>query len=439
MSGTVVFHLYYENAPPLGSLTVVDGEPVADGIGERVASMVPVLVAGKMLGPADGDAWLRGISDRMQGYVVGTYMQADDMPEERAWTEEEAAKHPKYPAGAEVGGEKVGGRWKPTGGVGAAVEWNEELAQHYENEGWMEDVVPVLFQPNETDISLGVDTVLYLDSQIEEQKDAASMTLADELGTPEAIAALAESDEIAGQFISMGLDFATARAVKDGAEPLLGAVGHDWEDATPQQRAEWLSDRYVRYALTSGYVHQWAIAATDAHVLSLATQMAVAAEFGLPDEVRNNWGEGGFGGFGETARQDARDLLGRSEEAGALRALVRANYDATQKGLSKARIQRVLVTRGVVTRPPEVPTEAPIFGIKIMKGDKWKGRTRSNPISSWTIARSVARSFGDYLITTEVPASHVFSTAMYGLGCMSESEVILLGGDINATVERNNR
>jgi hypothetical protein len=70
----LTFYFSYDTANPIGSLAVENGELVADGCGEEVAYNVLVLDGDqKVLGPADGNAWLQGIANRMQSYIVADY------------------------------------------------------------------------------------------------------------------------------------------------------------------------------------------------------------------------------------------------------------------------------------------------------------------------------------------------------------------------------
>jgi len=61
------------------------------------------------------------------------------------------------------------------------------------------------------------------------------------------------------------------------------------------------------------------------------------------------------------------------------------------------------------------------------------GEITMQPISSWSLDREQADSFADsgnykIVLRTIVPAELVFSTVFSGIGCLSESEVVVLGG-----------
>ena len=55
------------------------------------------------------------------------------------------------------------------------------------------------------------------------------------------------------------------------------------------------------------------------------------------------------------------------------------------------------------------------------------------PISSWSLDPEQADSFADsgnykIVLRTIVPAELIFSTVFSGIGCLSESEIVVLGG-----------
>jgi len=66
----------------------------------------------------------------------------------------------------------------------------------------------------------------------------------------------------------------------------------------------------------------------------------------------------------------------------------------------------------------------------------------SNPLCSWTAVPQVADNFarigaeGRYgaVLTMTVPASRILATATTGMGCLPEAEVLVLGGEDEASV-----
>ena len=62
------------------------------------------------------------------------------------------------------------------------------------------------------------------------------------------------------------------------------------------------------------------------------------------------------------------------------------------------------------------------------------------PISSWSIDVDQAKSFADngvykVLLKTVVPVELIFSTAFTGNGCLSEYEIVILGGKGKADIQ----
>jgi hypothetical protein len=62
------------------------------------------------------------------------------------------------------------------------------------------------------------------------------------------------------------------------------------------------------------------------------------------------------------------------------------------------------------------------------------GKARTRPLSSWAYESLAAESFaGDngVLMRAVVPASRILSTGTTGVGCLSEAEMVVLGGEID--------
>jgi hypothetical protein len=283
-----------------------------------------------------------------------------------------------------------------------------------------------------------------LQAQQEVWKDTVANQIADRMNTPAGLAALAASPGLGGpgSLMSSGGVFVA------GGDPMApGAtmgIEAQWPNMTPEERIAAMQDNpNVRYAIAAGFVHSWANTSSDADPQALALQMAAGKEFGLDATVQNSRGVYGPGrpdpqGMNPSDNAQALSLL--DQNGTGLRAMLRATYDNTQAAFAAAGITEVTVTRGVYQAPPEVPRvdnpiihqPTPDFGPDRM----WQGTVQSNPLSSWTTDRSVARGFGDYHLTTTVPVSRVFSTAATGFGCALESEVVLLGGPTNVVADR---
>jgi len=128
---------------------------------------------------------------------------------------------------------------------------------------------------------------------------------------------------------------------------------------------------------------------------------AVAAWTEVSDDDIKRYGSNtGFGGMAPLASSATQ------------RKFLRAQYEATQEFLAAHGIKEVAVFRGA-------------DGVKHPKGTRVD--TQVNPMESTTTDADTARAFGDCHLATMVPASRVFSTYRTGVGCNSESEIVLLG------------
>ncbi len=352
------------------------------------------------------------------------------------------------------------GRWTSDGGGGIPAEGKATEWPHFDGsrDQGHSPIVPEQVDITREELEQGTDPHEHLEAQAVEQKDVVSMALADRLGDPASIKAMASSPGM-GTLLSSGLDYASDRAARDekagvpgAADQRLGEWERQWPTATPEERAAWLENPYARYAIAAGYLSSWANTSSDGDAVALAIQMAAAKEFGLDVQVTNRdgtWTPGGVrfpnGTVASSEMGDHGPLNSLrlasgylSDNEAGIRALLGATYANTQEQLAAKGITEMTVTRGVTKLPAEVPTEDRLgLGIRVMANpDGWSGQITSNPLSSWTLDRSVARGFGDTHLTTTVPASRIFSTAGTGLGSLPEREVVLLGGPTNVLVDR---
>ena len=103
-------------------------------------------------------------------------------------------------------------------------------------------------------------------------------------------------------------------------------------------------------------------------------------------------------------------------------ALLNSMYRQTQDHLREQGIKTMTVYRGVITDD--------LNGIS--KGTTVK--LNGNAMESWTVHPIVARDFAGgsrgngRILAMEVPASRILSTPKTGFGCVSEFEVVVLGG-----------
>jgi len=156
-------------------------------------------------------------------------------------------------------------------------------------------------------------------------------------------------------------------------------------------------------------IGQWAKTSNDTSAKALSMQEAARREFGskLSPWQKNQWKESGAG------------KMISAEEMKMNRRLLRAMYEETQEHLRSLGVP----ADGFVTL---------YRGVKL--SGKWpKGEKvvyEGNALESWSLISSTAASFGDrrQFLTANIPASRIVSTATTGFGCLTESEVVVLGG-----------
>jgi len=139
---------------------------------------------------------------------------------------------------------------------------------------------------------------------------------------------------------------------------------------------------------------------TSGNGRSIAIQLAARDEFGLTGHMsRFKSAPDAKLGFDEYARSGKL-----------LRLYVRHMYENTQAEFAAAGITHVNVARG-------------------LRDVTSRGTTRltSQPVSSWTASKTVAKKFGSSIAYTRFPVSWVLSTPRTGMGILPELEVTILG------------
>lgn len=257
----------------------------------------------------------------------------------------------------------------------------------------------------------------------------------------------------------------------------------DWENATSGERAHIKAQVAKDLSEKTGipeedcadFVKQWAHSSNDDDMRSLAIQKDAAEEFGVktskftrdkigkveeksemtdfkqslvkkygdpeapalsrsPESLKvyKEWSEKYPGkSYFDVAKEgykgpDKSPLMDSTKQ----KALLRSMYDKTQADLKEQGIKEVRLSRGVKldTSPGNV-------------GDTVGLDT--NSLESWTVSRSVSGSFASgfkegqtgIVFEAVVPAERILSTPTTGFGCLTEGEVIVLGGVTGDTSE----
>lgn len=172
------------------------------------------------------------------------------------------------------------------------------------------------------------------------------------------------------------------------------------------------------------YIDGWAETSGDHNASAVAYQIAARAEFGLSGAQFDHLGK---------VEDVAMEILGRPatpDDDGPLnvdvyRALLRSTYEATQDLLRDAGIKSVPLIRGATY---EDPNGRPVVVDR-------NADLNLQPLSSFSTDINSAQKFsgwlgeyGGHLHLMHVPADRVFSTPWSGIGCLPESEVVVLGG-----------
>jgi len=187
------------------------------------------------------------------------------------------------------------------------------------------------------------------------------------------------------------------------------------DDLTPWEGEQVPDADKIAEAVRSN-IDQWAKTSGDSDPDAVALQMATADVFNLDfDELG--------GHYDDTTIDDAKVSYETNKDVD--RAFVSAEYDATQEFLKSQGIEYITVYRGGAHKD-------------IHSGDQ---TVMLSPASSWTTNVDVAKGFAQSRLEHEgvtnndlvvfaarVPASRVLSTCVTGRGCLTEHEVVLVGG-----------
>jgi hypothetical protein len=166
--------------------------------------------------------------------------------------------------------------------------------------------------------------------------------------------------------------------------------------------------------VVSSLVRAWATTSNDDYPLSLAIQEVAKKLF----EIENS-AEWSKPHSKETADK-TKDLVARFTPA--LEAFLKAQYDATQAMFKERGISEVKVYRGMYGVAGS--DKPPINGGEVV--------LISRPLSSWSTSEDMAEEFSlgedAVLFSATFPVEKVFATPFTGIGCLSESEFVLLAG-----------
>ena len=190
-----------------------------------------------------------------------------------------------------------------------------------------------------------------------------------------------------------------------------------------------------RHALVRGVIDTWANTSGDSEPVAVGIQKAIAKEFAgdLPEIADAGTSHLGnyqslFTGNSSPAElmrmRGIEDTVSRSS---AVREVLRAQYNATQDYFESQGIKELTLHRGFISES----------GVKSSDSED----LRLQPASSFSMNRKTAEMFADDmsssisgLVTVTVPVSRVLCTAKTGMGCLTEQEIVVLGGKVKGKV-----
>ena len=197
-------------------------------------------------------------------------------------------------------------------------------------------------------------------------------------------------------------------ALAQGMFPPAGES--EWAYATNKDEKEAM----IREATAASLVGKWAVSSNDQNGATLAMQQIAAEHFGLEGTV--DWPmDSGV----------AADVDFYTEFHGELlTSFLDAQYQTTQELFKELELDEITVYRG----------------LEIQGLETGEQEVSMRPLSSWSTDVATALQFAGQegnVLTTTFPASMIFSTPVSGFGCMSEKELVVLGGTIKADVQEN--
>lgn len=187
----------------------------------------------------------------------------------------------------------------------------------------------------------------------------------------------------------------------------------------------------LRQANVSLLVSGWAGTSNDSSVQSLAMQDSAIKEFGLKDTQ----------GWKTIVSDSVKTELDKNGDM--YQAFLRAQYDSTQQFFKENKITDVTAYRGfdfTGTSDDNLPdwAKGPMSSDSAYHG---KGDIPLRPLSSFSYSWTTAHPFAGYggnglLISGKIPVARILSTAVTGLGCLGERELVVLGGKDEWTISQ---
>lgn len=213
---------------------------------------------------------------------------------------------------------------------------------------------------------------------------------------------------------------------KDVDDELLKAVIGSTEPMDADHAESHHPKELRRGVAVQGIVDAWAGSSGDSDPVPVGIQQAIQKVLAeqVPELAQASKSHlGNYSGGSSTNKYETEDMVANHP---VVHAVVKAQYAATQEYFKKRGITELVLHRGYSQKAPVENTDDATLVLQ--------------PASSFSFDRDTADSFAMGAIgrnkgiaTIRVPVARVFSTPITGIGCLSEQEVVVLGGPIQAT------
>jgi hypothetical protein len=171
-------------------------------------------------------------------------------------------------------------------------------------------------------------------------------------------------------------------------------------------------------------VDSWAGTSGDSVAKAVGLQYAIKDEFGVSKAYTRHLSPKNKSKAG---KDEWDDVIASVRSNKGVRAILRAHYEQTQDYLRSAGVSQITLVRGY-------RSQAKVN----LAADQ---NVSLQPASSFSMSKKIAGAFGNdssparrRFLTATVPASRVFSISTTGFGCLSEQELVVLGGVIRGRV-----
>lgn len=210
----------------------------------------------------------------------------------------------------------------------------------------------------------------------------------------------------------------------DVTDDVLSAISGDKNHWLDSHKHSNIPKHLVRrYALSAMMVRSWAGTSGDHSAPAVGIQYAIKEEFSIKGAYTKHLRP--LDHLSQETKAAWNKQVAVVRDSKAVKAVLRAHYDATQERLRSLGVKELVVVRGYDSAAKIKPDDAQ--GVSLQ------------PASSFTLDKSIAERFAHKskkkrYMTARIPAAKVFSMCSTGFGCLHEKELTVLGGVVQAKV-----